>query len=275
LNQYYKTINLNLNTHFIGKRIIHYKSISSTQDLAISLAEEGTPNENGTVIISDEQYGGRGRGSKKWISLKGGIWLSLIIKPISPVNKINLLSLLPTISVCEVINEFFNLETRIKWPNDIVIDNKKIAGIIMDSSIKDNIINYIVIGIGINLKVEVEKINSYLKHTVEPKQKITSIHNETSVRYGDELILLKKLLERIEYYLILVQNNIENIKLIQIYKHLSNTIGKNIYVYSHDNKKYSAFAYDIDNDCGLLIKKENNNREKVYFGEISIREIDS
>ncbi|HJT84329.1 MAG TPA: biotin--[acetyl-CoA-carboxylase] ligase [Nitrososphaeraceae archaeon] len=272
MNKYYKTINLNLNTHFIGKRIIHYKMISSTQDLAISLAEAGTPNENGTVIISDEQNGGRGRGNKEWVSLKGGIWISLIIKPIIPVKRINLLSLLPTISVCEVINELFNLETRIKWPNDIVIDNKKIAGILIDSSIKNDIINYIVIGIGINLNVEVKLINSYLKHTVGLAQKITSIHNETSVRSGDRLILLKKLLERIEYYLILAQNNIENTKLIQIYKQLSNTIGKSIYVYSHENKKYSAFAYDIDNDCSLLIKKEDKNREKIYFGEISIRE---
>ena len=275
MNQYYKTIILDLNTHFIGKRIIHYKTISSTQDLAISIAEAGKPSENGTVIIADEQYGGRGRGSKKWISLKGGIWLSLIIKPIIPVNKINLLSLIPTIAVCKVINELFNLETRIKWPNDIVIDNKKIAGILIDSSIKNDIINYIVIGIGINLKVEVKIINSYLKHTVGLEQKITSIHNETSVRSGDKLILLKKLLERIEHYLILAQNNIENTKLIQIYKQLSNTIGKSIYVYSHENKKYCAFAEDIDNDCGLLIKKESNNREKIYFGEISIREIDS
>ena len=274
MNQYFKTINLDLSTHFIGKRIIHYKTISSTQDLAISLAEAGTPNENGTVIISDEQYGGKGRGSKKWISLKGGIWVSLIVKPIIPVNKINLLPLLPTISVCEVINELFNLETRIKWPNDIVIDNKKIAGILIDSSIKNNIINYVVIGIGINLKVDAEKIDLYLKHTIG-LQKITSIHNVTSIRYGDRLILLKKILERIEHYLILVQNDIDNTKLIQIYKQLSNTIGKSIYVYSHDNKKYRAFAYDIDNDCGLLIQNESNNREKIHFGEISIREMDS
>ncbi|HET8794524.1 MAG TPA: biotin--[acetyl-CoA-carboxylase] ligase [Nitrososphaeraceae archaeon] len=272
MNKYYKTINLDLNTHFIGKRIIHYRMITSTQDLAISLAEAGTPNENGTVIISDEQNGGRGRGNKEWVSLNGGIWISLIIKPIISVNRINLLSLLPTISVCEVINELFNLETRIKWPNDIVIDNKKIAGILIDSSIKNDIINYIVIGIGINLKVEVKIINSYLKHTVGLEQKITSIHNETSVRSGDKLILLKKLLERIEHYLILAQNNIENTKLIQIYKQLSNTIGKSIYVYSHENKKYCAFAYDIDNDCSLLIKKEGNIKEKIYFGEISIRD---
>jgi BirA family biotin operon repressor/biotin-[acetyl-CoA-carboxylase] ligase len=169
----------------------------------------------------------------------------------------------------------FNLETRIKWPNDIVMDNKKIAGIIIDSSIKGNIINYIVIGIGINLKVNVEKINLFLKDTIGLKQKITSIHNKASVRYGDRLILLKKILEMIEYYLNLVQNDTEYTKLFQIYKQLSNTIGKSICVYSHDNKEYLAFAYDIDPDCGLLIKKENNIIEKIYLGEISIREIDS
>lgn len=270
----YKNINLHLKTHFIGKRIYHYKRIPSTQQLAISFAETNISNENGTVILADEQYDGRGRGTKKWISPKGGLWMSLIIKPKIELNKINILSLIAAISVCEIINEISNLETRIKWPNDIVIDNKKIAGIIIDSSINDSNIDYIVIGIGINIVVDILEINLFLSSSERLSQKVTSLQNEVKEICIDRFILLKQLLERIEYYLFLVQNRTDNTKIIKLYKNLCNTLGKSICVYGKDIKEFWAIAKDIDLDGGLILKRENKIIEKIYCGEISIREIE-
>lgn len=272
MDKNYKNVKLQLETHFIGKRIYHYKSIPSTQQLAISFAETNIKNENGTVILADEQYDGKGRGNKKWISPKGGLWMSLIIKPKIELNKINILPLIIAISVCEIINEISNLETRIKWPNDIVIDNKKIAGIIIDSSINASNIDYIVIGVGINIVVDILKINLFLPSSDKLTQKVTSLQNEVKEKLIDRFILLKKLLERIEYYLFLLQNEIDNTKIIESYKKLSNTLGKNIYVYGKDVKEFRAIAKDIDSDGGLILKRENNILEKIYFGEISIRE---
>ena len=272
MDKNYNNVKLQLETHFIGKRIYHYKSIPSTQQLAISFAETNIKNENGTVILADEQYDGKGRGNKKWISPKGGLWMSLIIKPKIELNKINILPLIIAISVCEIINEISNLETRIKWPNDIVIDNKKIAGIIIDSSINASNIDYIVIGVGINIVVDILKINLFLPSSDKLTQKVTSLQNEVKEKLIDRFILLKKLLERIEYYLFLLQNEIDNTKIIESYKKLSNTLGKNIYVYGKDVKEFRAIAKDIDSDGGLILKRENNILEKIYFGEISIRE---
>src|SRR5687767_799855 len=268
----YKNVKLQLETHFIGKRIYHYKRIPSTQQLAISFAETNISNENGTVILADEQYDGKGRGNKKWISPKGGLWMSLIIKPKIELNKINILSIIAAISVCEIINEISNLETRIKWPNDIIIDNKKIAGIIIDSSINKNNIEYIVIGIGINIVVDILKINLFLSSIDRLSQKATSLQNELKEISFDRFILLKRLLERIEYYLFLVQNKTDNTKIIEHYKKLSNILGKSIYVYRKDVKEFSAIAKDIDSDGGLILKRENKIIEKIYCGEISIRE---
>jgi BirA family biotin operon repressor/biotin-[acetyl-CoA-carboxylase] ligase len=267
-----KNIKLQLKTHFIGKRIYHYKRIPSTQQLAISFAETNIINENGTVILADEQYDGKGRGNKKWISPKGGLWMSLIIKPKIDLNKINILSLIASISVCEIINEISNLKTRIKWPNDIVIDNKKIAGIIIDSSINKNNIEYIVIGIGINIVVDILKINSFLSSSDRLSQKVSSLQNEVKEICFDRFILLKRLLERIEYYLFLVQNKTDNTNVIELYKKLSNILGKSIYVYGKDIKEFSALAKDIDSDGGLILERENKIIEKIYCGEISIRE---
>jgi BirA family biotin operon repressor/biotin-[acetyl-CoA-carboxylase] ligase len=268
----YKNINLQLETRFIGKRIYHYKRIRSTQQLAISFAETNITNENGTVILADEQYDGKGRGNKKWISPKGGLWMSLIIKPRIELDKINILSLIAAISVCEAINETSNLETRIKWPNDIVIDDKKLAGIIIDSSINDSNIDYVVIGIGINMMVDIIKIDLSLASSDLLPQKVTSIQNENKEKSIDRFLLLKQLLKRIEYYLFLVENEKEKRKIIEIYKKLSNTLGKSIYVYGKDIKGYYAIAKDMDLDGGLILKRENKILEKIYCGEISIRE---
>ena len=268
----YKNINLQLETHFIGKRIYQYKTIRSTQQLAISFAETDIINENGTVILADEQYDGKGRGNKKWISPKGGLWMSLIIKPRIELDKINILSLIAAISVCEAINETYNLKTQIKWPNDIVINNKKIAGILIDSSIGDSNIEYVVIGIGINIVVDIIKINLSLASIDLLSQKVTSIENEIKEKCIDRFLLLKQLLKRIEYYLFLVENEKDNTKIIEIYKKVSNTLGKSVYVYGKDKKGYCAIAKDIDIDGGLILKRENKIIEKIYFGEISIRE---
>lgn len=268
----YKNINLPLETRFIGKRIYHCKRIRSTQQLAISFAETNITNENGTVILADEQYDGKGRGNKKWISPKGGLWMSLIIKPRIELDKINILSLIAAISVCEAINETSNLETRIKWPNDIVIDDKKLAGIIIDSSINDSNIDYVVIGIGINMMVDIIKIDLSLASSDLLPQKVTSLQNENKEKCIDRFLLLKQLLKRIEYYLFLVENEKEKRKIIEIYKKLSNTLGKSIYVYGKDIKGYYAIAKDMDLDGGLILKRENKILEKIYCGEISIRE---
>ena len=272
MDKEYKNIKLQLETHFIGKRIYHYKRIPSTQQLAISFAETNSSNENGTVILAHEQYDGKGRGNKKWLSPKGGLWMSLIIKPKIELDKINILSLIAAMAVCVVINETYNLETRIKWPNDIVIDNKKIAGIIIDSSINKNNIEYIVIGIGINIVVDILKINLFLSSSDRLSQKATSLQNELKEISFDRFILLKRLLERMEYYLFLVQNTTENTKIIEHYKKLSNILGKSIYVYGKDVKEFSAIAKDIDRDGGLILKRENKIIEKIYYGEISIRQ---
>jgi BirA family transcriptional regulator, biotin operon repressor / biotin---[acetyl-CoA-carboxylase] ligase len=272
MDKEYKIIELQVETHFIGKRIYHYKRIPSTQQLAISFAETNIRDENGTVILADEQYDGKGRGNKKWISPKGGLWMSLIIKPKIEFNKINILSLVAAISVCEIINEMFNLKTRIKWPNDIVIYNKKIAGIIIDSSINNSNIDYIVIGIGINIVIDILKINLFLSSSNRLSQNVTSLQHEVKEKCIDRFILLKQLLERIEYYLFLVQNKTDYTKIIEIYKKLSNTLGKSIYVYGKDVKEFCAIAKDIDIDGGLILKRENKIIEKLYCGEISIRE---
>ena len=271
----YNKINLGFRDLNIVKRILHYKKIKSTQQLALSFAETNIKNEHGTIIIADEQCEGIGRGKKKWVSPIGGLWMSLIIQPRIETEKINMLSVISAISVCETINEISCLKTYIKWPNDILINDKKLAGILINSSVNNNKIDYIVIGIGINIKVNINKIKlSIDPNNISPSE-VTSLQYEIKGKRIDRFILMKHLLEKIEFYLSLLEHDKYDKKIIEIYKNLLNIVGKRIIVYQEGLKKYSALVMDIDNNGGLILERDDKLREIIYSGEISIRkEID-
>lgn len=272
MDEPYQKIDLGLRDLVIGKRIYHYNKIKSTQLLAISLAETNINTEHGTVIVADEQDEGIGRGKKKWASPRGGLWMSLIIKPKIDFAKINMISVISAISVCEAINDISQLKTFIKWPNDVLINEKKLAGILIDTNINNNKNNYIIIGIGINIDVDISKINlSIASNNIIPTR-VTSIHNETKAKNIDRFILMKQLLRKIDFYLSLLENDRDHRKIIEIYKKLSIIVGKRIIIYHECLKKYSGIVKDIDNGGGLILERDDKLLEIIYSGEITIRE---
>jgi BirA family transcriptional regulator, biotin operon repressor / biotin---[acetyl-CoA-carboxylase] ligase len=272
MDEPYQKIDLGLRDLVIGKRLYHYNKIKSTQLLAISLAETNINTEHGTVIVADEQDEGIGRGKKKWASPRGGLWMSLIIKPKIDFAKINMISVISAISVCEAINDISQLKTFIKWPNDVLINEKKLAGILIDTNINNNKNDYIIIGIGINIDVDISKINlSIASNNIIPTR-VTSIHNETKSKNIDRFILMKQLLRKIDFYLSLLENDRYHKKIIEIYKKLSNIVGKRIIIYHESLKKYSGIVKDIDNGGGLILERDDKLLEIIYSGEITIRE---
>jgi BirA family transcriptional regulator, biotin operon repressor / biotin---[acetyl-CoA-carboxylase] ligase len=272
MDEPYQKIDLGLRDLVIGKRIYHYNKIKSTQLLAISLAETNINTVHGTVIVADEQDEGIGRGKKKWASPRGGLWMSLIIKPKIDFAKINMISVISAISVCEAINDISQLKTFIKWPNDVLINEKKLAGILIDTNINNNKNDYIIIGIGINIDVDISKINlSIASNNIIPTR-VTSIHNETKAKNIDRFILMKQLLRKIDFYLSLLENDRYHKKIIEIYKKLSNIVGKRIIIYHECLKKYSGIVKDIDNGGGLILERDDKLLEIIYSGEITIRE---
>jgi len=272
MDEPYQKIDLGLRDLLIGKRLYHYNKIKSTQLLAISLAETNINTEHGTVIVADEQDEGIGRGKKKWASPRGGLWMSLIIKPKIDFAKINMISVISAISVCEAINDISQLKTFIKWPNDVLINEKKLAGILIDTNINNNKNDYIIIGIGINIDVDISKINLSIASNNIITTRATSIHNETKSKNIDRFILMKQLLRKIDFYLSLLENDRYHKKIIEIYKKLSNIVGKRIIIYHESLKKYSGIVKDIDNGGGLILERDDKLLEIIYSGEITIRE---
>ena len=142
----------NLKTKFIGKRVYYFDSIDSTQNFALKIASKD--NENGTVIISKKQTGGKGRMKRKWVSPVGGIWMSVIIHPDFDISNTTLVPIATSLALCKAIEKATKIKPELKWPNDITIKGKKVAGILVDTSIESNKIESLILGVGINFKIK-------------------------------------------------------------------------------------------------------------------------
>lgn len=257
----YEEIKDKLTTKYIGKNIIHYNTIDSTNKIAKKLAINNI--DEGTVIISEEQTEGRGRLGRIWSSPKGkGIWFSVILKPnINPIMA-SRVTLIGAASVYCALSEM-NIKTKIKWPNDIVLNNKKLCGILTEMSGEVDKLNYIVMGIGIN--VNVEKFNDDLKDIATSLK----IEEEKSI---DRKELLSKIINNLEAFYNKFKENGDIEEVVEICKNNSAIIGKKIKIINC-GKERIVKAVNLDKDGELLIENEDGLLEKIISGEISIRSL--
>lgn len=250
-----------LNTKFIGKKFVHFDSIDSTNTKAKELASLG--EENGTVIISEEQTGGRGRLGRNWCSPKGkGIWLSIILKPdIDPMN-IAKITQVAGAAVCKSLLDM-GITTYIKWPNDIIINNKKVCGILTEMSGELNMVNYVVLGMGINVNIDTEEFPEDLKEiatSLKIEQKKTINRKELTGRILNNFELLY------EDFLSTLSLSAS----VKICKKHSILLGREIKIINRNTSTLGK-AIDIDNEGRLIVQYENGETEAVISGEVSIR----
>ncbi|QSZ28117.1 biotin--[acetyl-CoA-carboxylase] ligase [Aceticella autotrophica] len=249
-----------LKTDFIGKNYIHLESISSTNDYAKEIASKA---ENGTIVVSEEQTSGRGRLGRKWVSEKGqGLWMSIILKPeLTPQSSVKLTQV-AAVSVVNAIIETIELNASIKWPNDIIINGKKICGILTEMNAELDRVNYVIVGIGLNVNMN--------KFPDDLKDKATSLFIETGKKI-DRKKLTASIINNFEkYYYIFLKEGFEPIR-ISCLKH-SVTIGSEVRVISGKNE-FNGKAVDIDNDGNLIIEIGDGSRKAVMSGDVSVRGI--
>src|SRR5713226_261288 len=152
-----------LQTDIFGRKIYYFDTIDSTQSFALRLASK--PYENGSVVIAKRQSKGRGRLNRKWISPKGGIWLSILLKPDFEVSRVSLFPMLTSLALAKAIENVLKLKPRLKWPNDVTLNDKKVAGILIDASVESNKIDYLVIGVGINFRIQPRIVSRLIKNS--------------------------------------------------------------------------------------------------------------
>lgn len=256
----YEEIEKNLNTDFIGRNIYYYDSIDSTNKRAKDIALE---EQEGTIIISEEQVDGKGRLGRGWISPKGkGIWMSIILKPEVDPIKVAKITLIGAAAVYKGLNNM-NIDSTIKWPNDILIDGKKICGILTEMSCELNMINYVVMGIGINVNLDVSNIPEDLR------EKATSIKISQKKSISRKELLANILNEFEELYIPFKDNgNIS--ESINICRENCALIGKEVKIIKGEEIKIGR-ALDINEDGQLVIEFKNGVVENVFSGEVSVR----
>lgn len=250
-----------LKTKKIGREIIHYDSIESTNTKAKEFASDGL--EEGVVIISEEQTGGRGRLGRSWTSPKGkGIWMSLILRPDISPSEASKTTQIAAAAVCKSMREM-GIESYIKWPNDIILNNKKVCGILTEISSELNRVNYIVIGIGINANID------EVEFPQEIKDKATSLKSALKKEVNRKELTARVLNNFEELYLELINNNSVE-KSIGICKETSILLGKEIRIIYRDREELGV-AVDLTDQGELLVKNKNGEIEKIISGEISVR----
>lgn len=184
------TLMNNLNTKVMGCRIKVLKSTISTQDDARKMAEEGA--SEGTLVVAEEQTGGKGRMGRKWFSPYGkGIWMSIILRPQQPLQFTPQLTLLTGVAVCRAIRKITHLDVGIKWPNDILINDRKICGILLESAAEDEVVRYCIAGIGISANLDHEDFPAELQ----------SIGTSLKIQSGvavDRTVLIASIMEELE-----------------------------------------------------------------------------
>jgi len=247
-----------LNTKFIGRNYIHKESLSSTNDLAKELAYK-VPD--GTVIVAEEQTKGRGRMGRSWFSEKSScILTSLILKPQIRPEKTVALTQVAALAVVKAIEEVCSVKTKIKWPNDIILNSKKVCGILTEMSSEIDVVNYIVIGIGINVNCT--------KFPDDLKEKATSLQLELG-KPVDRKKLLASLLNNLEiYYKKYEEKGFES--LIPLILENSITIGKEVRAIYAD-REIKGQAITIDKEGKLIIRTEKGEEIALLSGEVSVR----
>ncbi len=257
----FEEIHENLSTKYIGKNILYFQSIDSTNIKAKELALDDAAH--GTVIISEEQTSGKGRLGRTWISPKyKGIWMSIILRPdIEPlrVPTITQIGAAAVIKTCQS----FNIKASIKWPNDIILNNKKICGILTEMSGELNKVNYVVMGIGINANIDKEDFPEELKN----KATSISIETKTYIKRKEFVgILLNNFEELYEEFI----NEDAITTSISICRENSILIGKEIKIINRQ-KETIARALDLDEHGQLIVQLKDGSTEKVISGEVSVR----
>lgn len=248
-------------TQWAGCEIFYFPSIDSTNTKANQLAEEGYPT--GTLVVAERQESGKGRRGRNWASPEGnGIFMTLILKPEINPNNASMLTLVAALAVSKAITKCTGRPAGIKWPNDIVMNGKKVCGILTEMSAQFDYVNHIVIGIGIN--VHNESFPEELSHMA------TSLYLESKEHFN-RAALIEEILEQFEDYYAVYLKTEDLSGLVKEYD--NSLVNRNQQVKVLDPKEpFEGKAMGIT-PRGELIVDTWESRKLVYAGEVSVRGI--
>ena len=249
-----------LETSFMGQKIFYFEEAASTNDLAKELAGKGV--EEGTLVVAETQTHGKGRLGRRWISPRGGIWFSVILRPAVGSKDAPKIVFMAALAIAKTIRKMLRLTAKTKWPNDVLVHNKKVCGLLAETSISDDNINFVVLGIGINANVDT---NAFPK---ELTGSLTSLKKEAKREIPREEFLQALLKEMEHYYNDFTRGRFARI--LEEWKSLTDMIGKDVEVVSFD-ERFEGKAIDVDQDGALIVRLEDETIKRVFSADASVR----
>jgi len=253
-----KHLDAQLSTKFVGRHVTYRDSVESTMALGDAEASAGAPE--GAIVIADAQTAGRGRMARSWVSPPGvNLYFTLILRP--TLAQLRHLAVIAPLAVNLAIEETTGLMPRIKWPNDVVIGDRKVAGVLVETNLEEDVVQNALIGIGVNVNLNV------MEHE-EIREIATSLRAESGDDVSREAVLAATL------------NHVENLyerlrtgETISIgWKQRLETLGKHVRVTLAGGDTKQGVAVDADSDGALIIRRDDGSHVRVEAGEVTLRD---
>lgn len=248
-----------LDTEWAGKPVVYYPETDSTNIRIRHLGDEGAPH--GTLAVADRQTAGRGRRGRTWESPGGScIYMSILLRPDLTPEKAPMLTLVMACGVAEGIMDCADVKVQIKWPNDIIVSGKKLAGILTEMSTQVDYINHVTVGVGINVNVQ---------NFPEEIQTATSLLSETGTQTKRAPVIAAVMKHFEENYKIFMQTE-DMSGLMKKYSSLLVNQGREVLILEKD-AEYKAYAEGINQKGELVVRREDGTVENICAGEVSVR----
>lgn len=236
-------------------KVHHFKKISSTNNYARDLAKKGA--KEGEVVVAEQQTQGRGRLQRKWLSKPGNLYVSLILRPPISTNVAPHLTFVASLAVAKTLEKNLGMAPSLKWPNDVLVDGKKIAGILTEIETVDSKIDFVIVGIGININQE--KFSKSLSETATSLQQILGKPSNLDQ-------VLEQLLQSFEeWYTAYLKQGFSIIK--EMWEEMSVIIGRDVEIRDR-RKKLRGRALGIDQNGALLLQVSSGETIPVYSGNL-------
>ena len=254
-------IQAGLRSCLIGRPLEVAAEVGSTNDAVMAAGHAG--KSEGFTVLADRQTAGRGRRGRPWVSPAGvGLYTSVLLRPRQPPARVPLLTLVAGLGVAEAIQEIAGVATRLKWPNDVLVEGHKVAGILAEMSSENGQVGHVVIGIGINVNHRPQDLPTELV----PAATSLCIETGRPVPRGEIAAAVYNALDR--WYQVFREGDVE--KILAAGRQRSATLGRPVDVLA-DEERWQGLAVDLDTDGALLVREEGGGVRRVIASDVSIR----
>jgi BirA family biotin operon repressor/biotin-[acetyl-CoA-carboxylase] ligase len=250
-----KALRESLTTSFVGRRLEYRAALGSTQELARELAQAGAAE--GTVLLAGRQTAGQGRLGRSWVSPRGGLYLTVVLRP--PAEHLKALVIIAALAVARGIERLAGLQTSLKWPNDVLVAGRKIAGILSESELVGESVSYALVGIGVN-------VNADMAAYPETAPLATSVMTELGREVSREALAAAILNEFEALYLAAQAGE----PIHEEWRARLGTLGKKVQVRFGEQVE-EGLAEDVDRDGNLILRRADGSRVTIAAGDVTLR----